>query len=173
MQPSRKAGRGRCLEVPAAPTSETQSRHDHNEGTCGQSYVDFVFAFGKLTEGPKMTVEATSRTRSPTPTPIFRPRRPKLQLQMPFDGTAGKFWLNGKPTTLDPKNRGKVHDISLAAGWNRLLVKISAANGMGKHYSGRWLSAWMVAAYLTPLGPVSYETKNITWMTKVTGRWMS
>ena len=31
----------------------------------------------------------------------------------------------------------------------------------------------MVAAYLTPVGPVSYETKNVTWMTKVTGRSMS
>jgi outer membrane protein assembly factor BamB len=92
---------------------------------------------------------------------------------MPFDGTAGKFWLNGKPTLLDPKNRGKVYDVSLAAGWNRLLAKITVANGMGKHYSGRWLSAWMVAAYLTPIGPVSYETKNISWMTKVTGRSMS
>jgi outer membrane protein assembly factor BamB len=153
---------------------ETQSRHDHNEGTCGQSYVDFVFAFGKLTEGPKTTVEGNFTNKvAYAHTYIFSPAEAKLQLQMPFDGTAGKFWLNGKPTTLDPKNRGKVHDISLAAGWNRLLVKISAANGMGKHYSGRWLSAWMVAAYLIPVGPVTYETKNITWMTKVTGRSMS
>src|SRR6185436_9751711 len=68
---------------------------------------------------------------------------------------------------------GKAYDISLAAGWNRLLVKISAANGMGKHYSGRWLSAWMVAAYMSPVGPVSYETKNVVWMTKLTGRSMS
>jgi len=153
---------------------ETQSRHDHNEGTCGQSYVDFVFAFGKLTEGPKTTVEGDFTNKvAYAHTYIFSPAEAKLQLQMPFDGTAGKFWLNGKPTVLDPKNRGKAHDISLAAGWNRLLVKISAANGLGKHYSGRWLSAWMVAAYLTPVGNVSYETKNVTWMTKVTGRSMS
>src|SRR6185503_10179106 len=32
---------------------------------------------------------------------------------------------------------------------------------------------WMVAAYLTPVGPVSYETKNVMWMTKMTGRSMS
>jgi outer membrane protein assembly factor BamB len=153
---------------------ETQSRHDHNEGTCGQSYVDFVFAFGKLTEGPKTTVEGDFTNKvAYAHTYIFSPAEAKLQLQMPFDGTAGKFWLNGRPTVLDPKNRGKVHDISLAAGWNRLLVKISAANGMGKHYSGRWLSAWMVAAYLTPVGPVSYDTKNVSWMTKLTGRSMS
>src|SRR5262245_57465262 len=37
---------------------ETQSRHDHNEGTCGQSFVDFVYAFGKFTnEGPAVKVD--------------------------------------------------------------------------------------------------------------------
>jgi outer membrane protein assembly factor BamB len=153
---------------------ETQSRHDHNEGTCGQSNVDFVYAFGKLTDGPTVKVDGDFTNKvAYAHTYIFSPAEAKLQLQMPFDGTAGKFWLNGKPTSLDAKNRGKVHDIVLGAGWNRLLVKISVANGMGKHYSGRWLSAWMVAAYLTPMGPVSYETKNVTWMTKLTGRSMS
>jgi hypothetical protein len=153
---------------------ETQSRHDHNEGTCGQSFVDFVFAFGKLTDGPSVKVEGDFTNKvAYAHTYIFSPGEAKVQLQMPFDGTAGKFWLNGKPTTLDPKNRGKAYDITLGAGWNRLLAKITVANGMGKHYSGRWLSAWMVAAYLTPVGAVSYETKNVTWMTKVTGRSMS
>src|SRR5437016_5165317 len=27
---------------------DTQSRHDHNEGTCGNLNVDFVYAFGKI-----------------------------------------------------------------------------------------------------------------------------
>ena len=96
-----------------------------------------------------------------------------MQLQIPFDGTAAKFWLNGRPVLLDPKNRGKAVETTLAAGWNRLLVKVSTAAGLGKHYSGRWLSKWMVAAYITPVGPVSYETKNVVWMTKLTGRSMS
>jgi outer membrane protein assembly factor BamB len=154
---------------------DTQSRHDHNEGTCGQSNVDFVYAFGKIVgEGsnPKIEGDFTNKAAY-AHTYLHSPAEVKLQLQMPFEGTAGKFWLNGKPTALDPKNRGKVYDITLAAGWNRLLVKIAVANGIGKHYSGRWLSAWMVAAYLTPTGNVSYETKNVTWMTKVTGRSMS
>src|SRR5258706_6884380 len=31
----------------------TQSRHDHNQGTCGQRYADFVYAFGKFSpDGP-------------------------------------------------------------------------------------------------------------------------
>ena len=153
---------------------ETQSRHDHNEGTCGQSNVDFVYAFGKIAEGPKATIEGEFTNKAAyAHTYVFSPVEAKVQLQMPFDGTAGKFWLNGKPTALDPRNRGKVYDVTLAAGWNRLLVKVTAANGLGKHYSGRWVSAWMVAAYLTPVGPVSYDTKNVTWMTKVTGRSMS
>jgi outer membrane protein assembly factor BamB len=153
---------------------ETQSRHDHNEGTCGQSYVDFVYAFGKFTEGPGTKVEGDFTNKvAYAHTYIYSPAEAKLQLQMPFDGTAGKFWLNGKPTALDPKNRGKPFDITLAAGWNRLLAKISVADGMGKHYSGRWLSTWMVAASLTPVGPVSYDTKNVVWMTKLTGRSMS
>lgn len=153
---------------------ETQSRHDHNEGTCGQSNVDFIFAFGKPTDGLKTTVEGDFTNKvAYAHTYVFSPTDARVQMQMPFDGTAGKFWLNGKPTSLDPRNRGKVYDVSLAAGWNRLLVKISAANGLGKHYTGRWTSAWMVAAYLNPVGPVSYETKNVVWMTKVTGRSMS
>jgi outer membrane protein assembly factor BamB len=154
---------------------ETQSRHDHNEGTCGQSFVDFVYAFGKFTnEGPGVKVEGDFTNKvAYAHTYLYSPVEAKLQLQVPFDGAAGKLWLNGKAFALDSKNRGKSFDIALAAGWNRLLLKISAANGIGKHYSGRWLSAWMAAACLTPVGPVGYETKNIVWMTKLTGRSMS
>lgn len=153
---------------------ETQSRHDHNEGTCGQSNVDFVYAFGKLSDGPNTKVEGDFVNKAAyAHTYVHSPVEAKVRLQLPFEGTSGKFWLNGQATALDPRNRGKVHDVTLAAGWNRLLVKIAVANGMGKHYSGRWLSAWMVAAYLTPVGPVSYETDNVVWMTKLTGRSMS
>src|SRR6516162_5166610 len=115
---------------------ETQSRHDHNEGTCGQSYVDFVYAFGKFTvEGPGVKVDGDFKNKvAYAHTYIHSPAEAKLQLQLPFEGAAGKFWLNGKPTVLDPKNRNKVFDIALAPGWNRLLLKISAANAIGKHY---------------------------------------
>jgi outer membrane protein assembly factor BamB len=153
---------------------DTQSRHECNEGTCGQSYVDFVYAFGKFTDGPDVRVEGDFTNKvAYAHTYIHSPAEGQVQLQIPFEGTAGKFWWNGKPTGLDPKNRGRIYDVTLVAGWNRLLVKISVANGLGKHYSGRWLSAWMAAAYLTPVGPVSYETRNVAWMTKMTGRSMS
>ncbi len=153
---------------------ETQSRHDHNEGTCGQTYVDFVYAFGKFSEGPKVEVEGDFLNKiAYAHTYLHSPAEAKVLLQLPFEGTTGKFWLNGVATALDPKNRSKAFPVTLAAGWNRLLIKIAAANGLGKHYSGRWLSAWMVAANVTPVGPVSYDTKNVAWMTKLTGRSMS
>jgi outer membrane protein assembly factor BamB len=153
---------------------DTQSRHDHNEGTCGQSFVDFIYAFGKLGDGPGVKVEGDFTNKiAYAHTYIHAPAEAKVQLQLPFEGTAGRFWLNGKPTDLDPKNRRKVFDVTLAQGWNRLLVKISAAEGLGKHYTGRWISQWMVAAYLNPVAPFSYETRNVTWMTKMTGRSMS
>lgn len=154
---------------------ETQSRHECNEGTCGQSSVDFIYAFGKFTSfGPDVKVEGDFLNKvAYAHTYLHSPAEAKVQLQLPFDGTAGKFWLNGKPTPLDPKNRGRVFDVTLAAGWNRLLVKISASDGLGKDYTSRWISKWMVAAYLTPVGPVSYDTRNIVWMTKMTGRSMS
>ena len=35
------------------------------------------------------------------------------------------------------------------------------------------ISNWRTVAYVMPAGPISYETKNIAWMTRVTGRSMS
>jgi outer membrane protein assembly factor BamB len=156
----------------------TQSRHECNEGSCGQSYVDFIFAFGKISgegEGVKaLTVEGTFANQvAYAHTYVWSPSDAHIQLQLPCEGTAGRFWLNGKPTDLDVRNRDKAYDISLAKGWNRLLVKVTAADGLAKDYTGRWRSRWMVAAYLMPTFPVSYESTNISWMTKMTGRSVS
>ena len=71
------------------------------------------------------------------------------------------------------RNRDRSYDIALARGWNRLLVKVTAADGLAKDYTGRWRSRWLVAAYLMPTFPVSYESANIAWMTKMTGRSVS
>src|SRR6202012_1417810 len=35
------------------------------------------------------------------------------------------------------------------------------------------ISNWRSATYLMPAQPIAYETKNVTWMTRVTGRSMS
>src|SRR5438128_962771 len=87
--------------------------------------------------------------------------------------TRRKFCPNGKPMALDTTNYSNTSDNASVAVWNRLRVKISAAEGLGKHYSRHWQPNWLMAAYLSPTGPVSYESKNVVWMTKLTGRSMS
>ncbi|HLX61343.1 MAG TPA: PQQ-binding-like beta-propeller repeat protein [Planctomycetota bacterium] len=152
---------------------ESQSRHDHNEGTCGQSYVDFLYTFGTITvTKDKIDVSGDFVNKAAyAHTYVWSPAEAKVRLQIPFTGEAGRFWLNGAPTKLEKNS--KAYDVSLNKGWNRLLVKVTVADGLGKNYDGRWLSKWLVAAYITPIPPVSYETKNIKWMTKLTGRSMS
>jgi outer membrane protein assembly factor BamB len=174
VEPAKDAKAGTSVWKPLRVGIETQSRHDHNEGTCGQSYVDFLFTFGKITVEKDSSIKIDGDFVNKVAyahTYLYSPAEARVQLQVPFDGAAGRFWLNGQPTNLDPKNRsGKALEVTLAKGWNRLLVKISTADGLGKNYDGRWLSKWLVAAYLTPVAPVTYETKNINWMTRMIGR---
>jgi outer membrane protein assembly factor BamB len=173
VEPAKEARAGTAVWKPLRVGIETQSRHEHNEGTCGQSYVDFLFTFGKITVEGSSTVKIEGDFTNKVAyahTYIHSPAEARVQLQVPFDGAAGRLWLNGKPTDLDLKNRSKAFEVTLAKGWNRLLVKISTADGLGKNYDGRWLSKWLVAAYFTPVAPVSYETKNIRWMTRMIGR---
>ncbi|MCW8133706.1 MAG: PQQ-binding-like beta-propeller repeat protein [Planctomycetota bacterium] len=154
---------------------DTQSRHECNGGTCGNSNVDFVFAFGKIAGSPKPEIEGEFANKiAYAHTYIYAPADGKVKLQMPYDATCGRFWLNGKPTDLDPKNRNPSFDVTLTKGWNRLLVKLGTANALrAKNGDAEWASKWLVAAYLTPAGPVSYETKNVAWMTRMTGRSIS
>ncbi|HEY0548879.1 MAG TPA: hypothetical protein VGF13_04700 [Verrucomicrobiae bacterium] len=173
VEPAKEAKAGTAVWKPLRVGIETQSRHDHNEGTCGQSYVDFLFTFGKITVESNSTVKIEGDFTNKVAyahTYIHSPAEARVQLQVPFDGAAGRVWLNGKPTDLDLKSRSKAFEVMLVKGWNRLLVKISTADGLGKNYDGRWLSKWLVAAYFTPTAPVSYETKNIHWMTRMIGR---
>ncbi|MBI3829841.1 MAG: sigma-70 family RNA polymerase sigma factor [Planctomycetes bacterium] len=155
---------------------ENQSRHDHNEGTCGNLNVDFLFTFGKFTTEKLNSVKLEGDFANKIAyvhTYLYAPSDSKVHLALPFAGSSGKFWLNGKPTDLDPKNAGKGFDVALVKGWNRLLVKIGTANGLGINYDKRWFSHWYVSGYVTPPGPYAYETKNVAWMTKLTGRSMS
>src|SRR5258708_9583412 len=62
--------------------------------------------------------------------------------------------------------------VVVGGGWNRLVVKVgspadAASNGSEIN------SHWRTVAYISPSAPVAYETKNIAWMTRVTGRSMS
>jgi len=49
VEPAKEVKAGTAVWKPLRVGIETQSRHEHNEGTCGQSYVDFLFTFGKIT----------------------------------------------------------------------------------------------------------------------------
>ena len=154
---------------------ETQSRHEHNGGICGNLNVDFLFAFGKITGDRTPLLEDGDDFINKVAyahTYIYAPQADKVRIQIPFTGAAGRCWLNGKAADLDPKNNAKPFDAVLVKGWNSLLLKISAANGVFKDSQG-WKSAWFVSAYLEPIAPVAYETQNIAWMTKLTGRSMS
>ena len=154
---------------------DTQSRHECNGGTCGNSNVDFVFAFGKITGSPKPAIEGDFHNKAAyAHTYIFSPADASLQLDMPFAGKAGRFWLNGKPTNLDPKSWTHTYPVDLRKGWNSLLIKVTTENALRpKDGDAEWASKWLVAAYITPAGPVSYKTENITWMTPLTGRSIS
>jgi outer membrane protein assembly factor BamB len=176
VQPAKGAKAGTATWMFLRADVDTQSRHECNGGACAHSNVDFVDAFGKITgEGSgiaalKVEGDFTNKIAY-AHTYIHSPADAKVQLQMPFQGVAARFWLNGKPTDLDAKNRGRGVEVTLTKGWNRLLVKVGAAEGLGK--GGHWVSQWMVAAYLMPTLPVSYQTKNVAWMTKLPGRSVS
>jgi outer membrane protein assembly factor BamB len=155
---------------------DTQSRHECNEGTIGDLNVDFLYTFGTITPRGDSKIDLQGDFANKVAyghTYIYSPSDAKIGLSIPLVGAAGRFWLNGRLTDMDPKNARKVFNVELVKGWNRLLIKVSAADGTGKDYTGRWFSNWRFAVYLEPVGPVAYETKNIAWMTKMTGRSMS
>lgn len=174
-EPAKDAKAGASTWKPLRADVETQSRHECNGGTCGNSNVDFVYAFGKITGSPAPKIEGDFVNKAGyAHTYIWSPADAKVQLQMPFDGKAGRFWLNGKATDLSSKDRNRSYDAALNKGWNRLLVKITVEKALRpKDGDAEWASKWLVAAYITPAGPVSYESKNIAWMTRMTGRSIS
>src|SRR4029453_18539952 len=69
--------------------------------------------------------------------------------------------------------RGQPAKVRLQKGWNRLLVKVASSEAAVPEGQNAWVSHWRFAGDIEPAGPVSYESKNIAWMTKLTGRSMS
>jgi outer membrane protein assembly factor BamB len=158
---------------------DTQSRHDHNGGTVGNLNIDFVYAFGKFTTRGFGNVDVAGDLNNQVAyahTYIYAPQAAAVRLRIPFSGVAGRCWLNGRSSPLDPKAGDKSYDVPLVKGWNTLLIKISAARGVTPGTAGgndAWRSQWLAAAYLEPVPPVTYETQNVAWMTRLTGRSMS
>jgi outer membrane protein assembly factor BamB len=177
--PAKGAKAGTATWTPLHVGIDTQSRHEHNEGTCGQSNVDFVYALGRTAPGGlagNTFAGDLDNKVAYAHTYIHSPADAVVQLQVPFAGTAARLWLNGKPAELDPRNRydnGGGMKIALRKGWNRLLVKVSIDRATAPVGQNPWSSRWYFAAYLVPLPPFSYETQNVAWMTPMTGRSMS
>ena len=122
--------------------------------------MDFVFLYGQL----KNQVAYAH-------TYIYSPSGGPVRLSLRRFSTAAKIWVNGQPTVLNPKDPYAFHkgNITLAKGWNRLLVKLSCAESTRPEGQNAWISKWRFAAYLSPQMPATYETKNIAWMTKLPG----
>jgi outer membrane protein assembly factor BamB len=151
---------------------DTQSRHYHNEGTCGDLNVDFVYFFGNLPEaGAAKDVEVPLNNKvAYAHTWVHSPSRASVMLRVNYAAAALKVFLNGRVVVI---KRGQPVEVTLEQGWNRLLLKAASGEATAPEGQNAWVSRWRVAAYLEPVLPVSYETRNIVWMTKMTGRSMS
>ena len=151
---------------------DTQSRHYHNEGTCGDLNVDFVYVFGNLPEtGAAKDVDTPLNNKvAYAHTWVYSPASAKVMLRLNYTAAALKVLLNGHAVSV---KRGQPIEVALDRGWNRLLLKAASSEATKPEGQNSWVSHWRVAAYLEPVLPVSYETKNVAWMTKMTGRSMS
>ena len=160
---------------------ETQTSHVHNEGMCRHLNVDFVYAFGKFSRDEKHNVKVEGDFTNKVAyahTYIYAPAGGDFQLMNLNWGSAAKAWLNGKPLIVHVETNRNTWDkkevnVTLVKGWNRLLIKVASAENTTKTAADIAISNWRTVAYLMPAGPISYETKNISWMTRVTGRSMS
>ncbi len=150
----------------------TQSTHYHNEGTCGDLNVDFVHCFGNLPDSG--TVKAgdlpLNNKVAYAHTYVFSPADAEVRLRVAYAAAAVKVFLNGRPVAA-PHDRAV--PVRLAPGWNRLLLKVAGGEAAVPVGQNAWVSRWRIAAYLEPVPPFSYETRNIAWMTRMTGRSMS
>jgi outer membrane protein assembly factor BamB len=151
---------------------DTQSLHYHNEGTCGDLNVDFVYVFGKLPPSGIVKTPAAplDRKLAYAHTYFHSPARGEVMLRVNYTAAAVKVFLNGRPIAI---RRGEAIKVTLKKGWNRLLVKAASSEAAVPEGQNPWVSRWRFAAYLEPVPPVSYQTENIAWMTKLTGRSMS
>ncbi len=172
VEPAKDAKAGDSTWNPLRVATGTQSRHYHNEGTCGDLNVDFVYVFGNLPEsGAAKSLEVPlDKKVAYAHTYFHSPSAGQVMLRVNYAAAAIKVFVNGQTVAI---KRGQEVKITIAKGWNRLLVKLASGEATAPEGQNPWVSRWRFAAYLEPVPPVSYETKNIAWMTKLTGRSMS
>ena len=171
-QPAKGAKAGGATWNPLRVGIDTQSTHYHNEGTCGDLNVDFVYVFGNLSESGvvKASTFSLNNKLAYAHTYVYSPADSDVMLRVNYSAAAIKVFLNGQAVSF---KRGEPAKVALKKGWNRLLVKAASKEATLPTGQNAWISYWRFAAYIEPVGPVSYETRNIAWMTKLTGRSMS
>jgi outer membrane protein assembly factor BamB len=171
VEPARDARAGDSSWKPVRVGIETQSRHFHNEGTCGDLNVDFVYLFGELPESvAERKPEGLDNKVAYAHTYFYTPAAGPIFLRINSTAAAIKVFLNGRPVAIQP---GQPVRIAPIEGWNRLLVKAASGQATAPEGQNSWVSHWRFAAYLEPVPPVRYQTRNIAWMTRMTGRSMS
>ncbi|MFT7640774.1 MAG: outer membrane protein assembly factor BamB [Pirellulaceae bacterium] len=172
VEPARGAAAGNAKWRFLRVGIETQSRHYHNEGTCGESNVDFVYMFGDLPETVADEKPAASLDNKVAyaHTYFYSPAATRIMLRMNYSAAALEVRVNGNKVKIEQQ---QPVEIAVEKGWNRLLVKLASSQAVAATGQNSWISRWLFAAYLEPALPISYESKNIGWMTKMTGRSMS
>lgn len=171
-EPARDAKAGNSTWKPLRVGMDTQSRHEHNEGICGDLNVDFVYVFGHLpASGPVKTLDVPLDNKVAYAHTYFHSSSGgQVMLRINYTAAAIKVFLNGQTVAI---KRGEAVKVSLDKGWNRLLVKVASGQAVAPEGQNPWVSRWRFAAYLEPVLPVSYEARGIAWMTPMTGRSMS
>jgi hypothetical protein len=172
IEPDKDATAGGSTWKPLRVGTGTQSRHYHNEGTCGDLNIDFVYVFGNLPQsGAAKSLEVPLNNKvAYAHTWFHSPSGGQVMLRINYVTAALKVFVNGQALAV---KRGEPLKITMAKGWNRLLVKAASGEATAPEGQNAWVSRWRFAAYLEPVPPVSYETRNIAWMTRMTGRSMS
>ena len=168
----------------------SQSYHTHVENTCSEMWVDFVYALGTLVPREKPTGYDTARYANIdnhaayAHTYLYAPREADVDVDSVHNLPAVKMWVNGTPQRVLKGNASNLK-IHLNQGWNRILVKAvcdkaQARYGCYQNFPEDELGRinWRFAAYVRPAASRQnytggYETKNIAWMIKLTGRNMS
>ena len=136
---ARKAKAGTSTWTALRAGIDTQSRHYHNEGTCGDLNVDFVYVFGNLPESvAEKTPAASLNNKVAYAHTYFHSRSAALLLlRIRYTAAAVKVYLNGRQVEIK-KDRSVT--IAPAKGWNRLLVKVASGRATAPEGQNSWVS---------------------------------
>ena len=186
VQPDTGAKAGNTLWKAHRAYEGSQSYRNCNEYTTTHMWVDFVNAFGKIIPPENPSAKGYEPERyanldkqaAYAHTYLYSPRQSDVYMDIMHDLPAVKIWVNGAPQRV-LKGKGGNLKIHLNEGWNRLLVKAICDKAQmpwknqyadPKDVLGQ--TKWRFATYIRSAnsGPFSYETRNVSWMVKLTGR---